>query len=116
MTEPSEIGMRVKQLRLKKHMTQKALAKRSGVSWSFISRLENGQSHASVSTLAKIATAVGEDLGLLLSSSASDMQFDYPLQSALLKLQSFPPEYQTFMIQAIDHMDSLLREQHGIQE
>ena len=41
MTEPSEIGMRVKQLRVKKHMTQKALAERSGVSWSFISRLEN---------------------------------------------------------------------------
>ncbi len=114
MTEPSEIGMRVKQLRLKKHMTQKTLAERSGVSWSFISRLENGQSHASVSTLAKIADAVGEDLGLLLSPS-SGVQVDYRLQSALLKIQSFPPEYQTFMIQTIDQMDSLLREQHGDQ-
>ena len=87
MTEPSEIGFRVKHFRLEKHMTQKDLAERSGVSWSFISRLENGQSHASVSTLAKIADALGEDLGMLLCSTDGNTLLDYQLKNALNKLQ-----------------------------
>ena len=114
MTEPSEIGMRVKRFRLENHMTQKDLAERSGVSWSFISRLENGQSHASVSTLAKIADALGEDLGMLLCAAADDTLLDYQLQSALQKLQSFPPEYRAYMIQAIDHMYDLLHDLNQI--
>ena len=44
------------------NLTQKQLAQRSGVSQANISKIENGNYHASLSTLKRIADALGKRL------------------------------------------------------
>lgn len=51
-------GKRIKRLRLERGMTQKLLAERTGVSLSYIGRLEIGRHDPQLSTLRKLAKAL----------------------------------------------------------
>ena len=51
-------GKRVKRLRLERGMTQKVLAQRTGVSLSYIGRLEIGMHDPQLSTLLRLAKAL----------------------------------------------------------
>ncbi len=54
----SEIGQRIRALRQEKGLTIKQLANRTGLSLSLISKIELGDSSASISTLRKLASAL----------------------------------------------------------
>lgn len=56
------IGALIKSIRLQLGMSQSALAKRAGVPQSTVSRIEQGQRDASLSTLNKILKALSCDL------------------------------------------------------
>lgn len=56
------IGMRIRQLREARGMTQSQLQARSGVSRSYLSRIESGQMTPSLGTLEKIAESLGVGL------------------------------------------------------
>jgi len=57
-----EIGQRIRRLRLKRKLTLRQLATKTGLSLSLISKIELGHSSASIPTLYKIAAALGEDI------------------------------------------------------
>jgi DNA-binding NtrC family response regulator len=54
-----EVGRRIRELRHARPLTLKQLANRTGLSVSLISQIELGKSAASMSTLHKLATALG---------------------------------------------------------
>jgi transcriptional regulator with XRE-family HTH domain len=58
MTLANKLTMRLKRLREEGKLTQKQLAKRSGVSLGYLARLEIGMHDPSVSTLIKLAKAL----------------------------------------------------------
>jgi quercetin dioxygenase-like cupin family protein/DNA-binding XRE family transcriptional regulator len=57
------VGEHVRRLRVQAGISVRTLAKRSGFSPSFMSQVENGQVSPSISSMEKIATAVGVTLG-----------------------------------------------------
>lgn len=57
-----KIGKRVKEARKLREMTQEQLAEVCDISWSAISRLENGSSAVSLKTLMRVASAL--DIGI----------------------------------------------------
>ena len=61
-----EIGLRIKQERNKRRMTQEKLAESAGVNESYIGQLERGAKNPSLETLIKIANALGVTLDYLL--------------------------------------------------
>ncbi len=56
------IGEEIKKKRLKKHIKQCELAKKAGMSNTFLSDIENGRSEPSIKTLGKIADALEIDI------------------------------------------------------
>jgi transcriptional regulator with XRE-family HTH domain len=54
----NDLGKKLKQLRLKKNLTQKNLAEKIHCTSAYICQLENGKADPSLSTLKKIATAL----------------------------------------------------------
>ena len=52
-------GQRLRQLRVERALTLRALAERSGVSYDTINKLELGQRPARLSTIRKLADALG---------------------------------------------------------
>lgn len=60
------VGERVKQVRLRKVLTQEDLAKLSGVSEVQLSRIENGHVEVRQSTVRKLAGALGVDPSWLM--------------------------------------------------
>lgn len=54
-----EIGKKIKALRLEKGMKQLELAKKAGISNTFLSDIEIGRTNPSLKTLEKIANALG---------------------------------------------------------
>jgi transcriptional regulator with XRE-family HTH domain len=65
-----DIGSVIKNLRRQHGMSLGQLAKESGLSTSFLSEIERGQSDISVRRLARLAAVFGHDLGSLLGFSA----------------------------------------------
>lgn len=59
------IAMQVAQLRQKRGLTQKRLAKLSGIPQSEISRIERGSVHPTERTLVRLADALDADLALI---------------------------------------------------
>jgi transcriptional regulator with XRE-family HTH domain len=56
---PTVFGMRLKEQRTKRKMSQDALAKKIGVSREYIARLEGGHHDPPLSTVEKLAKALG---------------------------------------------------------
>ena len=64
------VGRRIQWLRLQSKKTQLRLAKASGLSVSYLSRLENDRITSTVGTLGKIAHALGAPLTAVFESEA----------------------------------------------
>jgi len=62
------LGKRLKQIRVRKGLTQEALSTRSGLTKSYVSLLEAGKKIPAISTLSDIAAALGTTLGELFES------------------------------------------------
>ena len=58
--------MRIKELRAERELSQEELADRAGISRQYLSRLEIGRHDPSLSTLVKLAKALGVKPGELL--------------------------------------------------
>lgn len=64
-SEPTELGQRVRDLRLRRRLTLRQLAQMTDASASFISQLERGLTGASTASLNQIASALGVSVALL---------------------------------------------------
>ena len=61
-----DLGQTLRQLRKSRGMSQHALADRAGLSRNFVAQIERGESTPTVSTLGRLATALGISSGELL--------------------------------------------------
>ncbi len=57
------LGMKIRERRINKGLTQDVLSLRAGLTKSYVSLLEAGKKVPAISTLARIATALGINLG-----------------------------------------------------
>jgi transcriptional regulator with XRE-family HTH domain len=64
--EAKRLGTRVQQARLKREMTQEALAAKAGISRAYLARVETGRHEPTLTTLRKIARALKMKLGDLV--------------------------------------------------
>jgi transcriptional regulator with XRE-family HTH domain len=59
----ADLGPRLRSLRLRAHLTMRALARKAGVAVSYVSALEAGRAEPTLATLRKLLVALGTDLG-----------------------------------------------------
>jgi DNA-binding XRE family transcriptional regulator len=59
------LAQRIRELRLKKNMTQKAVAEKAQMPQSVIARIESGEHSISVDTLGKIASVFNKEVQLV---------------------------------------------------
>ena len=62
----SQLGQRVRQLRLAYRVTQEQLAERAGLSYKFIGEIERGKANPTVDTLSRLAKALRVEVHELL--------------------------------------------------
>jgi transcriptional regulator with XRE-family HTH domain len=66
MNESAMLGNNLKRIREAKNMSQGDIMRSLGCSRSYISNIENGKTNPTLSTIAKLAKAVGVPLNKLL--------------------------------------------------
>lgn len=66
------VGIRIRQLRQSKELSSKELAARSGLTASYISRIENGKVSPTVATLGKVVQAMGESFASLFGDAQAE--------------------------------------------
>ncbi len=82
----SGVGERIKKRRQELGWTQDQLARKAGISKSFLSDLENGKRSVSANNLLDIARALGVSLDLLMTGAASqDQQTEVPIPASLAR-------------------------------
>lgn len=68
-----DIGTNIKEIRVQKGLSTYALSKKTGISQSVISKLENGQRKADYTTIERLAIALGVSLNRLTGESVSSI-------------------------------------------
>ena len=66
MNEAEKLGKNLKRIRIKKGISQGEISRILKVDKSFVSNIENGKTNPTLSTIAKIAQAVGVSVGELM--------------------------------------------------
>ncbi len=66
MNESEKLGKNLKRIRLSKGISQGQIGRILEVDKSFISNIENGKTNPTLSTIAKIAKAIGVSVGELM--------------------------------------------------
>ena len=67
-----ELGSKLKEMRLRKNLTQEELANRCELTKGYISQLENDLTSPSIATLADLLTALGSDLADFFREEAEE--------------------------------------------
>lgn len=73
-----DLGLRVRDARKAKHLTQEQLAEKVGISSSFMGHIERGTRIASIDTLVSICNVLAVSPCLLLGASLSAAAVDFP--------------------------------------
>jgi transcriptional regulator with XRE-family HTH domain len=64
--EAQKLGRNLKRIRTKKGITQGDIVRAFGMPKSFVSSIENGKTNPTLSTIAKLAKAIGVSVGELI--------------------------------------------------
>ena len=75
-------GQRVRMLRRARHLTQRELARRTGLAEPFLSRIENGRAQPSVRTLERLANGLGLAIGDLLGAGPGSFRAACPVSQS----------------------------------
>ena len=66
MNESEKLGKNLKRIRTAKGISQGEISRKLEVDKSFVSNIENGKTNPTLSTIAKIAKAIGVSIGELM--------------------------------------------------
>jgi len=66
MNESEKLGKNLKRIRTAKGISQGEISRKLEVDKSFLSNIENGKTNPTLSTIAKIAKAIGVSVGELM--------------------------------------------------
>lgn len=72
----TRLGSNVRELRIRRKLTQEALGERAGLSYKFIGEVERGLGNPSIESVAAIANALGADVADLFGSPARPARYD----------------------------------------
>ncbi|MBI2842953.1 MAG: helix-turn-helix domain-containing protein [Armatimonadetes bacterium] len=92
------IGDRLKQLRLGHRYSMRQLAKKAGVTVSYVSELEAGSISPTIATLRKILIALSTDLGSFFTDGDSDDSASYVFRKAKMRNVVDPYQRYTFVL------------------
>jgi transcriptional regulator with XRE-family HTH domain len=95
-----KLGLRVRELRTSRGLTQEALAERVGFRASYFSQIENGAKGATLETLAAIAAALGITLSELFLGVDQPLPRELDRLSTALAGQS--PERQRTLLRILE--------------
>ena len=87
VAEMSRLGMRLRDLRTGRGWTQDELARRAGLSKSYLSRIEDGERQPSLASLLSLAQAYGIPLAALFAAPAEESP-----HCAVLRAGDLPPQ------------------------
>lgn len=65
-------GLRIKTLRMERHLTQERLSNDIGMAQSYLAEVENGKRNVSLANIARIAKGLGVQLGELFEGITLD--------------------------------------------
>lgn len=65
-SESKKLGENLKRIRMEKDITQGDIVRSLGMSRSFVSNIENGKTNPTLSTIAKLAKAIGVSIDELI--------------------------------------------------
>ncbi len=88
-----ELSEKLKTLRLWNHLTLVELSKKSGVSKSLLSRIERGRSVPTITTIQKIASALGIILSDFFANSGSESSTPFANTDPLNSIAHGKPSY-----------------------
>lgn len=66
MNESEKLGKNLKRIRTAKGISQGEISRKLAVDKSFVSNIENGKTNPTLTTIAKIAKAIGVSVGELM--------------------------------------------------
>ena len=78
------IGLRVREARLRKQMTQEDLAEKTGISTSYASAIETGASKVALPTLIQLTNALDTTIETLLYDVTPASAYKYDLEAKII--------------------------------
>lgn len=73
------LGATLKACRLRRRMTQEQLAERSGLSYKFIGEIERGDANPTITTVDRLAAALGVEMSVLFREAHQRPATDYQI-------------------------------------
>lgn len=92
-----QIGMRIKEARLKKKMSQQELGAAANVSLPHISEIERGKSRMQIATFVRIAEALQISTDVLLRPDIPEVHFIYQTEFQEILSDCSPAEIDSIM-------------------
>ncbi len=107
------IGKNLKELRIRKNLSQEELAKEIGISASNLREIEYGSGNPTILTIERIAEGLNITTSVLVSSDmdARDVLIRESIFSNLSFIRKLPQERQTLIIRIFEQLVLLLREE-----
>lgn len=103
MIDYKALGRRMKDRRLKLHLTQEKLAEELSVSTEYVSRIETGKLHPSFGLVERIAQCLETTEQVLLFGSEEEQQVD---RQVLLQLERLSPRKKEILMKVIELLES----------
>jgi transcriptional regulator with XRE-family HTH domain len=104
-----DFGSRLKQLREGRKLSTSKLSKQSGLSQSFIWRIESGEKQPTLETLKKLSQGLGMSLGELLGQDLMSKPQSSKINRIASNIRRLPPE----QVDALDLFIASLSDGHG---
>ncbi len=103
------IGRTIRQLRESSGLSQEKLAERAGITYQYLSAIENGKENFTVGILETITKALGNEVPMLVEQAYADT-LPVPIVDPqfFIKKASLPPRL------SIDHIESALNDTHKV--
>lgn len=107
------IGKNLKELRIRKNLSQEELAKEIGISASNLREIEYGNGNPTILTIERIAEGLNITTSVLVSSDMDerDVLIRESIFSNLSFIRKLPQERQTLIIRIFEQLVLLLREE-----
>ena len=77
------LGLRIRELRNERHMSQEELAFKAGISAAHLGQIERALKNPTIDTVAKIAAAMGVPITTLFTEEQSKSDMDSPVISKI---------------------------------
>ena len=105
MSSPNAIGRNIKAVRTEKGMTQNDVYKATGISTSQLSSYENGKQMIGLSTLAKIASALGTSIDRLYFGAPSEAFLNQTENFGETVVNCFKKLYELGVVDSVSHFE-----------